>query len=65
MPLFYHSLCTTVRAREAATHPLQKGDEISTIIHRLHEVLLHAEVFLRGLDGGVTQQHLDLLEVAA
>jgi hypothetical protein len=35
------------------------------IIHRLNQVLLHAEVFLGGLDGGMAQQHLDLFEVAS
>jgi hypothetical protein len=35
------------------------------IVDCLHQVLLHAEIFLSGLDGGVAQQHLDLLEVAA
>src|SRR5207245_759229 len=35
------------------------------IIHGLYQVLLHAEVFLSGLNRGMTQQHLDLLEVAA
>ena len=34
------------------------------IIHRLHKILLHAEVFLGGLDRGVAQQHLDLLELS-
>ena len=35
------------------------------IVDRLNQVLLHAEVFLGGLDGGVAQQHLDLFEVSA
>ena len=35
------------------------------IIYGLDEVLLHAEVFLSGLDRRVAQEHLDLLEVSA
>lgn len=31
----------------------------------LDQVLLHAKVFLGGLDGGVAQEHLDLLQIPA
>jgi hypothetical protein len=34
------------------------------IVHRVHDVLLAAEVFFRGLDGSVPQQKLDLFEIA-
>jgi hypothetical protein len=40
-------------------------DNPQLIIHRLNQVLLHAEVFLGGLDGGVAEQHLNLFEVAS
>jgi hypothetical protein len=35
------------------------------VVDRLHQILPHAEVFLSGLDRGVAEQHLDLLQVPA
>jgi hypothetical protein len=35
------------------------------IVHRVHDVLLTAEVFFGGLDGGMPQQKLYLLEIPA
>ena len=41
------------------------GVDREVIVDRLRQVLLCAEVAFRGLDGGVTEEKLDLLQVAA
>ena len=45
--------------------PLHRDPQLDPIIRRVDQILLRPKVPLGGLDGGVTEQHLDLLQFAA
>jgi hypothetical protein len=40
-------------------------DDPQLIIHRLRQILPHPKILLAGLDRGVTQQHLNLLQITS
>src|ERR1700722_12480667 len=55
------SNCGVPKIREKSRSPLQS----KVVVHRDLDILLGAQIALRGLDGRVPQQELDLLQVAA
>ena len=53
--------CGVPKIREKSRSPL----ESKVVVHRDLDILIGAQIALGGLDGGVAQEELDLLEIPA